>query len=601
MYAQRMYDDSATEETPIVPDKSKTLTVTPEQSVYGGIMFLPAISRLTEPAGHEWNRSAKLAIFLCILNATLQMGVVQVINVYDHAAQLASTRMLLSPSEVLEDGDNAVEDFNKKNADMQRKASADFHREFLPPREKAEIDQLNDIQPLCKRIGKGDGTFTCMPSSVKFAYDWENLDSNKDGVWTMEEAKADLGGLRKKRHISPETIFNNLINGLRMQAAFLQTSGSNKTLYLSPGLQNGRSVTKAYFNYWKGDAMMCGMFDANSCEAAAKQGVFKSALVPGRISPQMKGITDLDSAIQYCYRMLQGGGGCETLLPTDFKQNREQRWGRCGARYLVEGGKYVNPYDPTQNVHVLEAGYAGVSAYQRATSRLFLFFLSLVIMLWLLSLIDEWRELVKMAEFLVTYENVMPRQKGGEVIEAEHETVYKNTGITRVHRAILTIVFVVRIMVALVLSQFGTRFLLAETDYLNLVMNSLALTFILTIDTMLFELVENDVKEMLDHCKPLEFQTRLPTSGWMGYLLKKECWGLIMVPILSVTIVLHQNYQSKEPILTVLRCACTQEGAKCLDSSQYLAGWWEDYWGKTLPAAIHQIEALRIADGALGF
>ena len=33
---------------------------------------------------------------------------------------------------------------------------------------------------------------------------------------------------------------------------------------------------KAYFNFWKGDAMMCGMFDANSCEAAAKQGVFKS-------------------------------------------------------------------------------------------------------------------------------------------------------------------------------------------------------------------------------------------------------------------------------------------------------------------------------------
>jgi len=601
MYAPQMYEDP-TESTPIVPDKSKTLTVTPEQSVYGGIMFLPAISRLTE--GYEWNRSAKLAIFLCVLNATLQMGVVQVINVYDHAAQLGSTRMLLTPSEVLENGDNVLENMDKANADMSRKSSADLHRMFLPSNEKAELDSLNDIQPLCKRIGDGDGTFTCMPHSVKFAYEWENLDSNKDGVWTFKEAKADKANLKKKMHISPETIFKNLIDGLRMQAAYLKFSGNNKTLYLSPDLQSGKAVSKAYFNFWKGDAMMCGLFDSNSCEAAAKSGVFTSALVPGRLSSQMKGINDLDSAIQYCYRMLQGGGGCETLLPTDFKRNREQRWGRCGARYLSEGGKYVNPYDPNQSVHVLEAGYAGVSAYQRATSRLFLFFLSLIIVLWLLSLIDEWRELVKLAEFLVTYEDIpgyMSGKKGGEVIVSEHDVVYKNTGISLAHRAILTIVFVVRVMVALVLSQFGTRFLLAETNYLNLVMNSLALTFILTIDIMLFELVENDVKDMIDQCKPLEFQTRLPTTGWAGYFLKKECWGLIAVPILSVCIVLYQNYQTKEPILTVLRCACTQEGAKCLDSSQYLAGWWEDYWGKTLPAAIHQIEALRIANGALGF
>jgi len=570
--------------------------IRPEQSVYGAILFLPAISRLKE--GYEWNRPAKLAIFLCVLNAVLQMGVVRVIDIYDHAARLEESRKLLPSDQVIEQGDNALEEADKKSSDALRKSQADSHRASLPPHEKEEFDSIIEIEPLCKRIGDGNGTFTCMPHSVKFAFEWDNLDTNGDGVWTLKEAKEDKSKLRAKRHISPETIFNNLINGLRMQAAFLRHSGANYSLYLPPEVQQERAIPKAYFNYWKGDAMMCGLFDSDSCEAAAKSGVFASALVPGRMSPQTKGIYDLDSAIQYCYRMLRDGGGCEALLPTDFKRNREQRWERCGERSLVEGGSYTNPYDELQSVHILEASYGSVEAYQRATSRLFLFFVSLVIMLWLLSLISELRELIKLAEFLYAFPEADDDDPGGSFVSGatddKDDVTYKITGIVFAHRVILTIVFLVRILVFNVLSKFGIRFLLAETDYFSIVLNSLALTFILTIDGMLFALVEKDVKDAVLSSKPLEFPTLLPHDGYIGYFLTKECWGLIAIPVLSVCIVLHHNYQIKEPMLTVLRCACTQEGSKCLDSIQYQAGWWSDYWGKTLPAAIHQVEALRL-------
>merc|ERR1719199_1249133 len=181
--------------------------------------------------------------------------------------------------------------------------------------------------------------------------------------------------------------------------------------------------------------MMCALFDSNSCEAAAKSGIFDAALAPGRLSARAKGIHDLDSAIQYCYRMLQPNGGCEALLPTDFKRNREQRWGRCGSRSLVEGGKYTNPYDSSQSVHVLEATYASVGAYQRATSSLYTFFLSLIIMLWLLSLIDEWRELLKFLEFLITFPGLTTDDKGGSITQRSEEVdadiTYRVTAISR--------------------------------------------------------------------------------------------------------------------------------------------------------------------------
>jgi len=347
--------------------------------------------------------------------------------------------------------------------------------------------------------------------------------------------------------------------------------------------------------------MMCALFDSNSCEAAAKAGVFEAALVPGRMSAKAKGIHDLDTAIQYCYRMLQPNGGCEALLPTDFKRNREQRWGRCGARSLTEGGKYTNPYDSSQSVHVLEATYEQVNAYTRATSRLYQFFLILIIMLWLLALIDEWRELIKFGEFLFEFPTLAPGDKGGQIIPAgasddpeEDDETYRITALSSKHKAVLSFFYVIRLLVCFILTVFGTTFLLDETDYLNLVMNSLALTFILTIDSMLFELMEKDVKDSMENSKPLEFVTKLPTQGWAGYCLKKECWGLFLVPALAIYIVLHYNYQQREPMLTVLRCACTQEGSKCMDSVQYQSGWWKDYWSKVLPAAMHQIEALRL-------
>lgn len=155
--------------------------------------------------------------------------------------------------------------------------------------------------------------------------------------------------------------------------------------------------------------------------------------------------------------------------------------------------------------------------------------------------------------------------------------------------------FVIRCCVCFVLTQFGTFFLLTEQDYLSLVLNSLAMTFVLTIDQMLFDLLEQDTKDLMDMTKPIEWVTRFPQEGCLGYCLKKECWGLFLVPVLAVCIVVRYTYFEREPMLTVLRCACTQEGEKCLDSANYQLSWWRNYWGKVLPSAIHHIEAMRLA------
>merc|ERR1719453_1397511 len=181
-------------------------------------------------------------------------------------------------------------------------------------------------------------------------------------------------------------------------------------------------------------------------------------------------------------------------------------------------------------------------------------------MLWLLSLIGEWRYILKFTEFILVFPGLADRESHTESSRGGHMNTatprdgdpedadakyYHVTGLSHAHRAVLIVVFILRVGVAFVLTQFGVQFLVVEQNYLNLVLNSLALTFILSIDNMLFEMVEISTKKEMDCCKDLEFPTRMPTKGYLGYSLKKECWGMFLVPFLSVLIVAQCAYQYK--------------------------------------------------------
>jgi len=579
-----------------------TLDIPVEQDVYSAILFLPAISRIND--GIEYNKSARLALMLCIINAIMQIGVVQVINVYNQHSRREELQKLILQEDIMHvnKGDEVHEMFN---AGMQssRHHTNGIQKTFLPTNEREQYEEVSLIKPLCERMTdpKRAGTLTCLPPSTRFAGEWKNLDTDGDGTWSFQEAKKDKAGLGAKYGVSPQRIFSNAMEGFRMYA--MDSLLTNHTFYLSQEVKNHNAMPKAYFNFWAGEAMLCSLFDSTSCEVAAQKGFFREALRPGRLSAQVKGISDLDSALHYCHRMLRKNGGCETIMPIDWKRNRDQRKDRCGKRELLdEGAKYVNPYDPDQVVHVLRRHYEHVDESEDSSSPLFTMFLILIIMLWLLSLLSEWRYLLKKAEFLLVFPGIPDHGSGGFVSHdsspddpEEISKTYHVTGLSRPHRIVLVTVWFLRLVVVFVLTQFGTTFLLVELNYLNLVMNSLALTFILTIDSMLFEVVESSTKEELSRCTTLWFGSRLPNSGCLGYCLKKECWGLFLVPIVSVVLVLCYTYMHKLPVLAALQCACNQEGPDCLDDMQLQVGWWNHYWTHTLPGAMHHIEAMRVA------
>lgn len=593
----RSFTQASLEGSPLLGESKPKLLVPVEEDVYSAILYLPAMARIE--TGTEYSRGLRLALVLCAMNAIMQIGVVQIINVYNTGGRREEMQNLIALDHVAHGKGNRAEIMQEAHQDHHISLSEKIHMWMLPEHEREQYDEVSLIKPLCARTFDANDTehFTCMTQSLQFTQEWETLDIDGDGMWSLQEAKNDTAGLGKKYGVSPETVFHNAIDGLRMHG--MDGLFSNHSFYLSQDVKFGNALPKAYFNYWTGDAMLCSLFDGTSCEVAAKEGFFAEALRPGRVSANSKGILDLESALQYCHKMLERNGGCETVMPLDWKRHREQRRDQCGRRELVdEGTKYVNPFDANQVVNVLKRRFQMADQAEDAASPLFLIFLTLIIMLWLLSVISEWRALLKKLEFLMLFPGIAEDNTTGHISRSasndgdpeDHPNVYHITGLSPPHRAVLVVVWTLRVGVVLVLTQFGVQFLLVETNYLNLVLNSLALTFILSIDNMLFEMVESSTRAQMKCCKDIKFETR-----FNGYWLKKECWGVFVVPIVAVLIVAQCTYEYKLPIIAALQCACQQEGPQCLDSIQSQVGWWNVYWNHTLPAAMHQIEAMRLS------
>ena len=59
-------------------------------------------------------------VFRVLFVFCVYSGMVRCIDIYDHENRLEDSRMLLRSSEVIEDGDNKVAEFDKAQADSKR-------------------------------------------------------------------------------------------------------------------------------------------------------------------------------------------------------------------------------------------------------------------------------------------------------------------------------------------------------------------------------------------------------------------------------------------------------------------------------------------------
>eukprot|EP00746_Dinoflagellata_sp_MGD_P167209 gnl/MRDRNA2_/MRDRNA2_97653_c0_seq1.p1 gnl/MRDRNA2_/MRDRNA2_97653_c0~~gnl/MRDRNA2_/MRDRNA2_97653_c0_seq1.p1 ORF type:complete len:685 (+),score=148.37 gnl/MRDRNA2_/MRDRNA2_97653_c0_seq1:97-2151(+) len=438
-----------------------------------------------------------------------------------------------------------------------------------------------------------NATYSCLPPSVRYASRWELLDTNGDGIWSREEAEKDEHNLEKKTKAKPFLVFRAITVGLVDRQAY------DSRLWVEPNgmMAKMEGVPKAYFDYWMGDAALCSYADPGMCSTLLSRGFFNEAMNPAHPG---KEIPDIDGALDYCTYMLKVGGGCDQSLPQIYKLYRAARHEQCGDGHFFAGGLHKNPYHETDRVYVIANVYANLQKFLKGDSATYKCFLFLVLLLWLYALTNEMREMIKLAEFTV----VFPGVEGDLGLEIEKDEdgneEYRIVGISREHRMVIAFMCATRMIVIVYLGAVGCVFLVNEVGYMDLLMNAVALAFILEIDEILYgAIARHSTIETLEALIDVEFETRLPTEDTMaGWLLQKDFWAIILFPIIAYLLILCQSLFVTKPILDALNCGCYQLGSQCRDAQYYNIDWWNNYWSSTLPNALTKIAEMKAAAGA---
>lgn len=504
-------------------------------------------------------------------------------------------------------------------------------------------------EALCNRVDRS--SVECAPPSSSFMDFWHDLDTDNDGFWTVDEARADASNLGCSLGVTVEEMFRSTCRGLEVD--FEDSVEHGGRLVETPiSIQNRTAVPLSYFIWFEGVVALCSKTDASHCSRLMQEGAFDGAANPN--APNWKGgIRDLDTAMSYCSRMLKPGGHCDELMPGTYTMYQSRVREKCGKPVFALGPRYANPNDDHDVVRTDIVQFKHLADFETTHSGPFRFFLALLLMMWYINLLEEFKDCLNLLDFIWNFpvKNVYPffplsavnlvsklskrasghghiarrttsghledsaddafpeqpelpsRRKSSmekvvesydasiekiaEFMESQiekevDETCVTITFISRPHQWTCIGMLVSRLILAGYMAYVGTTFLLSNHSYIDLLLNAVALAFILDVDEYLFIcLVSEDTKKELENVHPLRFKSSFPQRWIWGYLCRKQFMGFGVIPVVTMMVVIFYDRRSVKPVLAALQCLCQHTGEQCVESNAFPKEWWDQYWAFT--------------------
>mmetsp|Transcript_106750 Transcript_106750/g.166734 ORF Transcript_106750/g.166734 Transcript_106750/m.166734 type:complete len:611 (-) Transcript_106750:98-1930(-) len=456
--------------------------------------------------------------------------------------------------------------------------------------------QCNSGQSLCSLF---NGTFSCAPPSVQLTGRWDELDTNKDGVWTREEVIKERDRLKCKYVADPLEIFDMYVHLLQER---------KHIIWLHPDILSGKAIPKPYFTFAMGDIVMCGYRNEDMCGNLLKRGVFDVPLKEGK-SPRVG--TTINSAMQYCRGMLQPRGTCEVLLPSTYSTWKIESVAQCK---MPKYKQFTYNHPKNGNVKsLLEVDYKARQRFARAKTTLFKVYKGFLVGFWMLLIISALREVWLTFAWINGFptEEIDLQEAFSKSLAIDsskrlrHGTMSSETGIeepvtgiTTPHRIALYIVNIGRAVVLSILLFVGLSFLGRNTDYIGLLLDGVALVWIVEIAEILYaKVIRVEVRNTWMSSKPLSIR---PWKA-MPLTVTPEHSDWIWLTITIVFCVLYIVWYSSvvvEPLYDALECSCVQEGPHCREATVFSKSFWDHYWRHDVPDSFAQIDALKQSQSA---
>lgn len=527
-----------------------TTKLQPMDNVYSYFMFMAPIERKKNPTQLSWNMM--FAWLLVILNFCLQGTVL-----YAVFTAVVSEEVVWRNSIISLQGQSV--------------------NPLAPP-----PAECNPGGSLCM---ENNGTFTCAPPSVQLAGRWDMLDLNSDGIWTKEEVLEVQDDLKCQFAVDPLEVFNVFVNFLKKR---------EDVLWLHPLVRTGKALHKHYFDFAKGDIIMCTYRNQDMCPNLLKRGFFDAPLMSGA-SPRV-GKT-IESALNYCYDLLKHGGVCERSLPSAYSVWRKDSEQQC----------FDQVYDPFVYKHpktgkaksLLAVNYEAVSDYEKGRrSILFMTYKSIIIFTFVLVMVVELKDTLIMFTWVLTFPSEVDVDEAVEEVHDAEGKVEKYVvqGITFRHRMLMGVITLARFTLALVLVWVGVVFLLNDTDYVNLLLNGVGLVFIIEIANCLYgQTLDSELREQCENTDPILVPM---ASVWkvlwfpnpaVRDLIKLAC----ILTLLFGGMYLHYIHIAK-PLSTALECTCLSQGDHCFEASAFNKDFWKTYWDHDVPEIFASVKKLKM-------
>jgi hypothetical protein len=439
----------------------------------------------------------------------------------------------------------------------------------------------NDGKALC--FIDRQGRYSCAPPSVQLVGRWDELDTNKDGMWHKEEVIAQRSELQCKYVIDPIVLFEVLIMMLKER---------ENTIWLHPLIKNGTAIMLPYFTYIMSDVIMCGYRSADMCSNLFERGYFDAPLKYGT-SPRVG--DSIDSALRYCRNLLQPGGMCERTLPSTYAVWKITSEGECGqADY--DGFKYTNPGNGITKT-LLKVDYSARLEYELAQKFMFNLFKGIMIFLWLLAMTSDFKDIVKIMTLCLRYPSADEFGEDSVIVEQDpsdpEDIRYRIQGITSRHRYTTMVLCFCRFLITCVLMIVGVSYLIKTNGYADLIMNGVSLAFIAEVSSVLYsEVLREEVKDQTEDIKPLKVE-----MYGIDYLNRRPA----LIDMLCVVIIMFATYAIIQwqlinfvvPVHTALECTCLSQGDTCFEAQKYNFDFWQEYWLHKIPDVFKQVDSLK--------
>merc|ERR1719265_1590163 len=438
----------------------------------------------------------------------------------------------------------------------------------------------NDGGSLCYQE---NGMYTCAPPTVQLTGRWDELDTNKDGIWSRDEVIAAKDDLKCKYAVNPIEVFDVFINFLVAR---------EKIIWIHPDVKAGKAIHHEYFKYAMGDIIMCGYRNQDMCPNLLKRGYFHAPL-KHNTAPRVG--NTIDSALEYCYKLLAPGGTCEMFLPSTYSVWKIESVQQCLDPSYAKF-PYTNPGSGVVK-SLLEVDYQARQDYELSQTGNFMLYKGVILYLWLLAMLVEFREIAMIGTLCLKYPDA--EQFGDDQVLEEQdpadpeETRYRIQGITSGHRSAMKLLTFSRFAMTAVLTYVGGVFLMKQTDYIDLLLDGVALIFIVEIASVLYEqTLRDDVRAQTEDIYPIKVE--MYGIEW----LNRQPGLVDIVSIMSLValcygiIYLHRS-TIVQPVYDALDCTCRTRGDKCVEAQKFDFDFWHNYWQVVVPGVFANIEKLK--------